>query len=156
MIFKQVRKVVLQVIVTTWIYGLIYYHVSDANFWTKRETQFHAKTLLQREKFRNMKLWTAWPNPTFRIGYFSEYMKYWMWSRKEHKSKTKQNKTKTSKNYCPFRTFGFLRLWKRTTRTIFFIICPQYLSPGKSVPLYPLFCCPSSDLYRSSSHSRLD
>ena len=84
--------------------GSLTSHSHNVNLWSDllscfrcqllnlRETQFHAKTLLLREKFGSMKLWTAWPNPTFRIAYFSDYMKHWMWSRKEHKSKTKRNK----------------------------------------------------------------
>ena len=54
MIFKQVRKVVLQVIVTTWIYGLIYYHISDANFWIKGKLSSTPK-LFYWEK--NLEVW---------------------------------------------------------------------------------------------------
>ena len=143
--------------------GSLTSHSHNVNLWSDllscfrcqllnlRETQFHAKTLLLREKFGSMKLWTAWLNPTFRIAYFSDYMKHWMWSRKEHKSKTKRYK-----NFEKLLNLRVPNVMKRDHQGNFFTICPQYLSPGKSVPLYPLFCCPSSDLYRSSSHSRLD
>ena len=42
-------------------------------FLNYRETQFHAKTLLPREKFGSMKLWTAWPSPAFIIAFLRVY-----------------------------------------------------------------------------------
>ena len=64
-------------------------------------------------------------------------MEYWMWSRKEHKSKTKENKNLEKLLSFSCLSIGHLTLRKGTTRAVFFHFqCPQYLSPGKYAILW--------------------